>query len=90
MIHKEWPVMVSWACNETIERLIQRVITRAEASLIFPRMAINEITRRKVTKRIWPMYKIEVLGWEQSEAVLNESLTRVVLLQRQEHFHQWG
>lgn len=71
MIHKEWLVMESWDCRDTIDRLIQRIITRAEASLIFPRKAINEITRRKVTKRIWPIYKIEVLGREQSEDVLN-------------------
>lgn len=52
MNHKECTVMESQECIDTEDKLIQRIITSAEAALIFQRMAINKITRRKRTERI--------------------------------------
>lgn len=63
--------MKSWDCRDTTDRLIERVITSAEAALIFQRLAINKTTRRNGSKQIWPMYKMEMSGWDQSEGVLN-------------------
>lgn len=49
--------MKSWDGRDTTDRLIERIITSAEAALIFQPMAINKITGRNASKQIWPMYK---------------------------------
>lgn len=63
--------MKGWDCRDATDRLIQRIITSAEAALIFQRMAINKITGRNGSTQIWPMYKTEMSGWDQNEDVFN-------------------
>lgn len=63
--------MKSWDGRDTTDRLIERIITSAEAALIFQPVAINKITGRNGSKQIWPMYKTQVSGWDQSGGVFN-------------------
>lgn len=72
--------MKSQDCIDTEDRLIQRIITSAEAALIFQRMAVNKITRRNKTERIWPMYKTDMVGQDQSVDISNGISCRWVVL----------